>query len=549
MRRMSLSPLSRRKHKDHSTPMARKDGHAAARLGTYFRDRNLPGPRRARTIAWSILLLTAFIYGAAFTFLPPSFLPPLFVPLLILAGMVIWALPAAKPNTRALEFLFFGFFIALVCWPNYLAIEFPGLPWITVARIFCIPAAIVLLYNLSVSRDFKEDMLKVADEFNLPVKLLLAFVVIQFLSVFSSRDPFDSFQKFVIDQFYWTSTFFIAIYEFRKPGRISLWVVILLLMAVLLSAIGFWEWRLQHVPWAGHIPSFLKIDDESVLRTLAGASRAGTGIYRVQSTYGTSLGFAEFLALTTPFWLYCILQSRTIWLRVACAMAIPILFVSILNTNARLGMVGFFLSVLLYVGLWAIQRWRTEQNSIIGPALTLGYPALAAGFLAATIFVGRLHTIVWGGSNTNPSTEARIEQVHSGLPMILHWPFGYGVGQGAQVLGYMNGDGTLTIDSYYLNIGLEYGVIGFLIYFGLFALTAGYAIRGGVRAKTGESKLLLPLGISLCVFLVTKSVYAQEPNHPIAFMMLGAVCALAYRNRGQFQSSEPLSQALARDSH
>lgn len=546
MSRTGLQVLPRRKMARRKPRRQMQDGRAA-RLGTYRRDRSLPGPRRIRFISWSLLLLTAFLYGASFTFLPPSFVAPLLVPILIMAGFVIWALPAAKPSSRILEFLFFGFFVALVCWPNYLAIALPGLPWITLARVFCIPAAIVLLYNISVSRGFTGEISQVVNEFNLPVKMFLAFVGIQFLSVFFSRDPFDSFQKFVIDQFYWTSSFFIAIYVFRKPGRISLWVAVFLLMAMLLSAIGFWEWRLQHVPWVGHIPGFLKIDDESVLRTLAGASRAGTGIYRVQSTYGTSLGFAEFLALSTPFWLYCALESRALWLRAMCAAAVPILFVSILNTNARLGMVGFFLSLLLYVGLWAVQRWRTDQKSIIGPALTVGYPVLAAGFLAATMFVGRLHTIVWGGSNTNPSTEARIEQVHAGVPMILHWPLGYGVGQGAQVLGYTNGDGTLTIDSYYLNIGLEYGIIGFVIYFGLFALTAGYGVREGVRA-TGESKLLIPLAIALCVFLVTKSVYAQEPNHPIAFMMLGAVCALAYRNRRRLGSAEPPVPALEPDS-
>jgi len=518
-----------------------------ARLGSYFRDRSLPGPRRTRKVVWATFLFCAFVYGALFAFLPLSFVPPLFVPILVVALLLIWALPDAPPSTRLMKLLFFGFSVVLVGWPNYLAIALPGLPWITLGRVFCMPAAVILLYNVSVSREFRDEISYVFSTFDLPLKLLVGFVGIQLLSVSFSRDPLDSFQKFVIDQFYWTSVFFISVYVFRKPGRISKWVVTLLVMAALLSLIGFWEWRIHRVPWAGHIPSFLTIDDPSVTRTLAGASRAGTGIYRVQSTYGTSLGFAEFLALTTPFWFYCVTESRSPWTRAACAAAIPVLFVSILNTNARLGMVGFFLSALLYFGLWAVQRWRTHRGSIFGPALTLAYPALAAGFFAATMIVGRLHTIVWGGGNTDASTEARIQQVHEGLPMILHWPLGYGVGQGAQVLGFTNGEGTLTIDSYYLNIGLEYGVIGFIIYYGLFAITAVYGIREGIRSEPGETRLLVPLSIALCVFLVTKSVYAQEPNHPIAFMILGAVCALAHRNR--LQSPRTHAGALALGSH
>ena len=519
------------------------------RLGTYFRDRSLPGPRRIRRILWAALLFCAFVYGALFAFLPSSFIPPLFVPILIVVALVIWALPGASASTGTLAVLFFGFSIVLVGWPNYLAVAVPGLPWITLARLFCMPAAVVLLYNLSVSRQFRKDMSRVLNAFDLPLKLLIAFVAIQFFSVFFSRDPFDSFQKFVIDQFYWTSIFFISVYEFQRPGAIRKWVTLLLVMATLLSLVGFWEWRIHRVPWAGHIPSFLTIDDPSVERTLAGTSRAGTAIYRVQTTYGTSLGFAEFLALTTPFWFYCVTEARSPWIRATCAMAIPVLFVSILNTNARLGMVGFFLSTLLYFGLWAIQRWRTQRESIFGPALTLAYPALAAAFFAATMFVGRLHTIVWGGGNTDASTEARIEQVHAGLPLILHWPLGYGVGQGAQVLGFTNGDGTLTIDSYYLNVGLEYGVLGFIVYYGLFATTAIYGIREGLRSAQDELRMLLPLSIALCVFLVTKSVYAQEPNHPIAFMILGAICALAYRNRKDLRSTGVQSPTLAPGSH
>src|SRR3546814_5293467 len=71
------------------------------------------------------------------------------------------------------------------------------------------------------------------------------------------------------------------------------------------------------VPWVGHVPSFLKIQDPVVQRVLEGSARAATGIHRIQATYTTSLGFAEFLALMTPFALHLVMCARRFWVRMA----------------------------------------------------------------------------------------------------------------------------------------------------------------------------------------------------------------------------------------
>src|SRR3546814_19590484 len=70
----------------------------------------------------------------------------------------------------------------------------------------------------------------------------------------------------------------------------------LLMTTVLLTLVAVQEWRHGVVPWVGHVPSFLKIQDPVVQRVLEGSARAATGIHRIQATYTTSLGFAEFLA-------------------------------------------------------------------------------------------------------------------------------------------------------------------------------------------------------------------------------------------------------------
>lgn len=475
----------------------------------------------------AILTLCGFAYGFLFTLLPLSFIPMLLIPIGLMILLTVWALPGAKTApTRYLYPLFIAFYVSLIAWPNYLAISLPGLPWITLIRIFGFPLAFVTLICVSVSSDFRRQLKEVLAAAPLIWKFLIVFVLIQVISIFFSGKPFESLEKGVIAQIYWTSIFFVACFVFQVPSRVRNWAILMCVLALFVSAIGFYEWRLQRVPWAGRIPSFLQIQDENVMRILAGAKRAATGLYRVQSTFTTSLGLAEYLALSIPFFIHFAVAGDRLYLRVAALISIPFIFMTIINTNARLGAVGFFLSFLLYLGIWAIRRWATVKNSVIGPALTLAFPAILTAFFIATLFVGRLHRMVWGGGEHQFSTEARLTQVDNGIPLIFQRPFGYGVGRGADVLGFTNGEGTLTIDSYYLSVGLEYGVPGFIAYFGMFIVAAYYGFRSVLKSDSEERAYLMPFVISLVVFLVIKSIFSQESNHPLVFMMLGIICAI-----------------------
>ena len=299
-------------------------------------------------------------------------------------------------------------------------------------------------------------------------------------------------------------------------------------MALFVILIGTFEWRVRHVLWAGHIPSFLAVSDDVVQKILAGGTRLGVD-YRTQSTFTTSLSFAEYLALTTPFVLHIAVEARRQMIRIAAIACVPIIFFGVFITNSRLGALGFFLSFLLYIVIWALRRWRNDPRSILGPAVALAYPAILGGFIGASLLNLRLYRMIWGGGQYTFSTDARREQIRLGLPKLLHEPLGHGFGQAAQVLQYYNPGGTLTIDNYWLAIALNYGVLGFFVYYGMFAIGIFYAAKSLFRSDEHEISFLLPAAIALANFVVIKSVFSQEANHPLAFMLLGMVAALVFR--------------------
>lgn len=476
--------------------------------------------------------LFCFLYGLVFAFFAPFLLPIFLIPPIILGLVVIWALPDERTApTRTLNFLFFAFSIALIVWPNYLAVALPGLPWITLIRLFAFPLALIFVVCLSTSKDFRSKLYGSINSTPLLWKLLVCFVAIQFFSIAMSHNKGDSIQKFIIDQVYWTSAFFVSAYLFLKPGRIEKWSALNWILAIIVCAIAILEYRARSILWAGHIPSFLKIEDPSVQRILAGHMRAGTNEYRAQSTFGTSLGLSEYLALIVPFVITFISRNYHLIVRLVAVISIPLMVTVVILTDSRLGVVGCFLTFLIYTLVISGRVWLQNRRSILGPAIVITYPIMFAATVAMTFVVGHIRRHVWGTGAQQASTEARYAQYNMGLPKVWHNPLGHGVGMGADTLGYFTPDGTLTIDAYYLAIALEYGVLGFIVYFGMIGMGVYAAGWEAIFRKDADRdrSFLLPLAISLLNFFVIKSVFSQQDNHPLIFIMLGAVSALVYR--------------------
>lgn len=482
----------------------------------------------------SALLFFLLIYGFFFSAFAPAYFAFFMMPLIALGFLVIWALPEVNwAPTKSLEIFFFALFVGMIIWPNYLAIALPGLPWITVVRLTSFPLNLILLACISMSADFRADMLRSLRSVPAIPVLLGIFVVIQLLSIGLSKDVSNSIQKFIVAQTTWTATFFAAAYIFRHPGRFKRWAMIMWAMAIFVSFIAIWEAQVRHVVWLGHIPGFLKVNDDAVQAILAGNMRSGTNIYRAQSTFSTPLGLAEYLALSVPFVLHFATKRFSRNTRLAAVVSLPVILYACVLTNAKLGTIGSLAAILLYVFGVSFQYWRREKQSLIAAASLLSYPLLVALVGGAMLASHRFSVLIIGNDGSHAaSTEGRIEQYTTGFHKFLEWPFGYGIGMGAITLGFNRG--MLSIDTYYLSVLLEYGIAGFIIYYGMFAIAIYEAGRRSLFAPsdTEDRTFTLPIAVSLVTFIIIKSVFSQQDNHPVVFMMLGALMAIVGSYRG-----------------
>lgn len=491
--------------------------------------------------AAGVFLLLCAIYGFLFAIFAPYLIVPFAFPVAFLGIIAIWALPdTGKPPTRALEIFLFASLIGLVVWPRYLALALPGLPWITVTRLAGFPLTVALLLCVSTSQEFRHRITSTLNVAPLAWKLLCVLLVVQVLTIPLSSHPMSTLNRFINVQITCIAVFFASCYVFTRPSLPTRAAAAIWLLAITVGLVGLIEYRASQVPWSGHIPGFLKVEDESVIRILGGTTRSYAGNYRVQGTFTTSLAFAEYLGYALPFILHFAIGNYRLVIRTAAAASVPLVLFVVLTTDSRLGLVASFLSFLAYVLFTALLRWRRRRESLIAPAIVLAYPLLFTLAVTAVFAIGRIRTKLWGGQYQS-SNDGRMEQVADGIPKILHNPLGYGMGEAAEVLGWARPDGLLTIDSYWLAAALDFGIVGFLAFFGFFiavmvltgrgAVASSYAHTADSEGRQTESALLVPITITLINFIVIKMVFADESNHMLPFMLSGMALALIWRTR------------------
>lgn len=480
-----------------------------------------------------VLAAIATIYGLVFGVTATVFLVQMLIPVALVVVIVVVLLPESGiAFEKSITGLFFAFFFALSVWPDYLAFEFGELPWITAVRLIAIPLCLLFFVSLSQSKSYRTSLAIRLDSVPAVWKLLLVYFLIAFVTLGISNKPVESVNKFIIAIYAWGVMFLGAVQIFAPPGRVRKFALLLWAGLLITCFIGLWEHRIGRVPWAGHIPSFLKIEDEVVARVLSGAARAAIGEHRVQAKFTTPLGMAEFLALLTPFVIHFVAYGRNIMERFAAALTLPLILFVIDKTDSRLGVIGFLLAVFGYLFFGTVRYWRKNRQSVIAPLVVAAYPVMMVLLLIASFVVTRLRNMIWGGGAYQASNDARAAQIDQGIDILMRQPFGHGIGRAAETLGYANAVGTVTIDNYFLSIALEAGVIGFIGYYGAFV--AAFIVGARHFTASGddeETAWLLPALLSLGCFVVIKTVLSQQENHPLAFAVLGLTVILIHKTK------------------
>ena len=480
------------------------------------------------------LFVFCLLYGFFFALTAPYLIVPFAAPIVLLMLMAVWALPErTSAPTKTMELFFSAVVICLILWPNYLALALPGLPWITAIRITGMPMALLFLVSLSTSAAFRREIKEIATTVPTLWVWFVVFIGIQVVTLALSKSPPSAMQKTIIQQVNWTTMALVAAWVCRTPGRVDRYLMIVVLTAAPMMTLGLLESFERHLLWAGYVPSFLKIDDPIAASIFSSIVRSATGQYRSKVTFSTPLGLAEYFALLTPFVIHFVIGRYPRILKVFCFLLAPALFYGVRLTDARLGVIGFLVSTMLYVLIWGMLRFRRNRRDLLAATIVYAYPALFCAAAIAVTTISSVNVLVFGNGAQAASNAARAHQLTMGIPKVLMNPIGHGSGGAGQAMGYGAND-FIAIDNYYLVIGLDYGVLGLVSFLGIFLLVIGWSVRSVLTAadnRDREIALLTPLAVALSAFLVIKLVFAQADMHPLVFAYLGMAVALIQRVR------------------
>lgn len=491
-------------------------------------------PSTASVVAKYVALAALGIaYGLMLVFLPAEMVYVPMIPIGVLLALILWMLPDFGTYPEGtLDNLFF-FYIASYCiWPAYVSISLPGLPWLGLARFALFGLAAVVLWCAATSTDFRQRTMAIA-RLSKPIYwMVLGYALIAFVTI-----PFapniDSAIKRAIDNLLgFTLIFFVSCFILSKrgyPTRFMHWFVAL---GIVMAVIGVAEAFKEAVLWADSIPSWLKVEGRYIDTVLSPQARFSDGLYRVRGSFTVSLSLAEFLLLPLPFLLHLIMTPRPGWQRALLIAAWACTLVTIFYTRSRLGTLGILSTHAIYFFLWSLRRHSRKSRDLIGASLLYGFPIIMLFMIGLIASSNRLQTMTIGGAQHTASNDARATQRRMAWPVITKNPLGHGGAQSGTVLGFKAPSGQVTVDSHFLTTLLDFGVIGFVCWYGMMLTGSWIGYRVFITSDDDEQLIAGPAAVSLLTFFIGKSVLSQEETHSLIFVLVPLVLALRAQQLG-----------------
>ena len=165
----------------------------------------------APIVAWAIAsIFLGLIVGLAAVFLPPL---GAFGIVAIAAMVLLWVmpdLPLVWPNL--IRKTFFVMLIADLCVPNYYAVQFGGLPWISARRLATFALIAPFLLAIAASSDARRRITERLGASSLIFICVVGYLVMSVLSLFTSATPSESMSALVEALLSWYVPFFAMIY-------------------------------------------------------------------------------------------------------------------------------------------------------------------------------------------------------------------------------------------------------------------------------------------------------------------------------------------------
>jgi O-antigen ligase len=485
----------------------------------------------APIVAWAVAAIAlGVVLGLAAVILPPMGA----FAIVAAAGLVLlWVMPDLPlVSPRLIRRAFFVMMIADLAIPFYYALQFSGLPWISVRRLATFALIAPFLVAVAASSEVRQQIAERVRASLLIFICAIGFLAFAGLSVLTSINPTESTSAVVDLILSCYVPFFAMIYIARDKNDLVFLLKIICLCAVFNTGAGIVEFFIKHRFFVDIFPKGMLAtmieNNPTLANLLPNPQDFRNGLFRASSTFVTPLSFGEFEIIVIPIGLFFLMHRETLFERtLGGAVAFGGIF-GIFCSGSRGGFVGVIASLAVFFTFYSIRKVMTNKGSLV-PAITALLAIIGFGCVIGAIMLSHsVHDTVLGGAAQANSTDARYIQWAAGTPFIKSNPItGHGFGMGGYIIGQPS------IDSYILSLVVETGVPGLVFFLGLLVLPVWYGLRNYLSDVSESGALAGALACSFIGFIMNRLVLSQKENHMLMFSLLAIVIVLNYERARQ----------------
>lgn len=468
-------------------------------------------------------------------------------PIMLMAGLSLWLLPdVEKADTAPFYSLLAAYMFLMVAWPTYVAIAIPGLPWVTAPRIVLGVLLVAMLTHFSQIAAARRKVVDLISYDQLAFRLYGLFLFMQVIVIPLAVSPIDvisyQFMQGVLD----ISAMIAAAWCFSEVKRVPRLMRVLVYGCIVTMLITLLENYLQRPPWFGYIPSFLKVDPTLLETYMSPQARVGDNRYRIRATFGIVLYYSQYLGLLLPAVMFEMWKTKG-WKRVFALLLVPLILQTVWFTNARTASIALLISLFGFGGLVMMrQLFFRPRGDALKSGIMLAMVLLAlAGLAGAIASSHRLQMYTFGGQQHVGSNAVRDQQWAGAWRAVARNPIGVGMGTPLPEVGKVSSSsGIAIVDSYYINLLVGVGPLGFIGFIGCLARVAYLGFMTFLRAKDDLEEWGGVLAIGLVNYIIADYVISYVDNNYLAFTMVVAILALHRHQSARIASETPEAKAL-----
>jgi hypothetical protein len=468
-------------------------------------------------------------------------------PILVMAGLSLWLLPDIdKADNPPFYKLLTTYMFLMVAWPSYVAIAIPGLPWVTPPRLVLGVLLVTMLTHFPQIAEARRKVVDLLGHDPLAFRLYGLFLLMQVVVLPLAPSPVDVFSYELMQGVLDSSAMVAAAWCFADVKKIPRVLRLVVLAGILSMLITLLENYLQRPPWFGYIPSFMKVDPTLLETYLSPQARVGDGRYRIRSTFGIVLYYSQYLGLILPPLLFEMWKAKG-WKRALSVLLVPLILQTVWFINARTASIALLTSLFAFGGMVLVrQLFFRPRGDALKSGIMVSLVLLAiVGLAGAVASSHRLKMYTIGGSQHAGSNAVRDQQWEGAWRAVGRNPIGVGLGTALPDVGAVSSNGIAIVDSYYINLLVGVGPLGFIGFMGCLARIAYLGVMVFLRAKDDLEEWGGVLAISLVNYIISAYVISYADNNYLTFTLAVGILALHRHQKARLAAEGSGRPALA----